>query len=337
MSSKVSSTNNPTLSGFDDIHADVVLRSSDGVDFPMRKSDLTRASPFFETMFTLPQPGEACSKPGGDQDDGLPIVKLADSAGCLRDLLPFCHPQPRPRINAVDTAVLVLDGAQKYEMAWARDGACGALLELAAQEPVRVYCVACRYDLKHVAQAAARSCLRDGSLAIVDSRVPELGWITAHQFQRLLSYVEDCGRAVEQRFMQSGWSTSVFPGWYQRFWQDRVCCPTAKTTISVQNPYQSDRTKVALWWEKYMKAIVAELRQYPSEERVTVEGAFRAFLNSKPSDTKRCPSCCAAASLHMAGFVQTLKLEVSAQISKVRMVTIPGCRACVLNNVSCMC
>lgn len=68
--------------------------------------------------------------------------------------------------------------------------------------------------------------------------------------------------------------------------------------------------------------IVVELRLRPAEETITVEGAFRAFLDGalRGTDTKRCPDCFKAASTGMRKFVQALKSQVSAQISAVSLV-----------------
>ncbi|KAI0255963.1 hypothetical protein BJV78DRAFT_1113987, partial [Lactifluus subvellereus] len=41
---------------FDDADADIILRSSDQVNFHVYKVILSVASPFFKDMFSLPQP-----------------------------------------------------------------------------------------------------------------------------------------------------------------------------------------------------------------------------------------------------------------------------------------
>lgn len=59
---------------FNDTKADVILRSSDGIDFRMFKVLLSFASPFFEGMFDLPQPTNPSNL--DDTKDGLPLIHL---------------------------------------------------------------------------------------------------------------------------------------------------------------------------------------------------------------------------------------------------------------------
>ncbi|KAF8273062.1 hypothetical protein EI94DRAFT_1564704 [Lactarius quietus] len=41
---------------FDDADADIILRSSDQVDFHVYRVLLSKSSPFFKSIFSLPQP-----------------------------------------------------------------------------------------------------------------------------------------------------------------------------------------------------------------------------------------------------------------------------------------
>ena len=70
---------------FDNPDADIILRSSDNVDFRMYKLDLRRCSPFFAAMFTLPQPLSSAEQ----SEDGIPVIPMSESAVLLRILLRF--------------------------------------------------------------------------------------------------------------------------------------------------------------------------------------------------------------------------------------------------------
>lgn len=63
-----------------DPDADVILRSSDMVDFLVRKSVLSEVSTFFKDMFSLPQ-----KRPGDDSPAscGLDIVPVAEDRDAL--------------------------------------------------------------------------------------------------------------------------------------------------------------------------------------------------------------------------------------------------------------
>ncbi|KAI9450630.1 hypothetical protein BJY52DRAFT_1419496 [Lactarius psammicola] len=78
--------------------ADVILQSSDLVLFRVHKSILAISSPFFDDMFSLPQP------PDGEVVDGLPVPL----DGALP--YPFCD------IDSYENTLALLAAAQKYEM-----------------------------------------------------------------------------------------------------------------------------------------------------------------------------------------------------------------------------
>ncbi|KAI0775789.1 hypothetical protein BD413DRAFT_611264 [Trametes elegans] len=90
--------------------ADIVFRSSDGVDFRLHKLVLAMASPVFADMFTLPS---------HDSEKALSVVDLSEEASTLEDLLVLCYPMERPdflRLSRLRDALLA---AIKYEMTFA--------------------------------------------------------------------------------------------------------------------------------------------------------------------------------------------------------------------------
>lgn len=245
--------------------------------------------------------------------DELPVVDLPEPSACLRALLGFCRLGPPPALDAYDVAVLVLEGATKYEVAWARAGAVAALTRLAEAEPVRVYCAACRYGLARLAMLAARACLRVGSAALVACRAAELDWISTHQFRRLLHFVERCASRMEAHFVSGGWVAAAVPASAQRFWERACCGAGSRMAYDVRGK----RRYPALWWEAYMTQVVAELRLDPSGQSVTLESAFKAFGERHP-----CQACCLAASMGMPRFVQTLKAQIAVQLSQASLSSL---------------
>ncbi|KAG6330410.1 hypothetical protein ID866_8679, partial [Astraeus odoratus] len=71
--------------------ADAILRSSDNVDFRVFQLFLSLASPFFETLFDLPQPSEETSA-DTETIDGLPVIPMSEDSKTLDALLRFCYP-----------------------------------------------------------------------------------------------------------------------------------------------------------------------------------------------------------------------------------------------------
>lgn len=98
---------------FDDRHADVILRSSDGVDFRCWKLLLSMSSSVFQTMFSLPQPQEH-----GGMEHALQVIQMQEGASVLKLLLRLGHPSaildtPMPEL---DNLADVFQAANKYEM-----------------------------------------------------------------------------------------------------------------------------------------------------------------------------------------------------------------------------
>ncbi|KAF8555639.1 hypothetical protein OG21DRAFT_1483687, partial [Imleria badia] len=102
---------------FDHEKADIILRSSDNIDFRVFKLFLSLASPFFETLFDIPQPDEE----NGDQEikDGLVVIPVTEDGKTLDALLRFCYPctlADDPNIEVLKDAMDVLEAARKYSL-----------------------------------------------------------------------------------------------------------------------------------------------------------------------------------------------------------------------------
>ncbi|KIJ65516.1 hypothetical protein HYDPIDRAFT_130726 [Hydnomerulius pinastri MD-312] len=72
-------------SPFDHAKADIILRSSDNIDFRIFKLFLSLASPFFESLFDIPQPIEESEEQ--EIKDGLPIIPVSEDSKTLDALL----------------------------------------------------------------------------------------------------------------------------------------------------------------------------------------------------------------------------------------------------------
>jgi hypothetical protein len=71
---------------FDVPDANIIIRSSDFVDFRVHKSVLTMASPFFKDLLSLPQPSDS------ESVDGLPVVELSEDSELLKGLVSMLYP-----------------------------------------------------------------------------------------------------------------------------------------------------------------------------------------------------------------------------------------------------
>ena len=91
-------------------NADIIIQSCDFINFRVHKLVLSMSSPFFNVMFSLPQPS--------DQEvvGGLPVVRLSEDAEVLTCLLTMLYPIPSMIPKSYDRTLMVLAASQKYDM-----------------------------------------------------------------------------------------------------------------------------------------------------------------------------------------------------------------------------
>ncbi|KAF8502676.1 hypothetical protein F5888DRAFT_1800213 [Russula emetica] len=90
--------------------ADIVLQSSDLVDFHVHRSVLVASSPFFRDMFSLPQPKNDA------MPESHPVVHLSEDAETLNSLISMLYPvAPKIPLRGDDILTL-LAAATKYDM-----------------------------------------------------------------------------------------------------------------------------------------------------------------------------------------------------------------------------
>ena len=137
------------------LDADVILQSSDFVNFYVRKSILATSSPFFDDLFTLPQPSDH------EVVDGLPVVHLPEDAQVLSSLVTLMYPVPPEIPDSVDNILTLLSTCQKYDMTTVQSSIRAeisrrGLLWPKGADTFRLFAVACRKRLVPEMKAAAR-------------------------------------------------------------------------------------------------------------------------------------------------------------------------------------
>ncbi|KAF8258648.1 hypothetical protein EI94DRAFT_1814944 [Lactarius quietus] len=144
--------------GLDLPHSDVILQSSNLVNFRVNKVGLSVSSSFFADMFSLPQPAD-------DEDvDGLPVVRLPEDAETLNGLLTVLYPVPSVVPTSYDKALQLLAAAQKYDMAGVQSS---IRTEIKSWGPIvptgavayRAYAISSRAKLLPEMEASARHTL----------------------------------------------------------------------------------------------------------------------------------------------------------------------------------
>ncbi|KAG6903655.1 hypothetical protein DXG01_016000, partial [Tephrocybe rancida] len=99
---------------FDDQKADIILRSNiSAVDFYVFKAFLSYASPFFESMFSLPH-GSAAR----EDKDGKPVIPVEEDAETLAVLLKHCYPLWSSYFgeSTLEELLKAREASEKYQM-----------------------------------------------------------------------------------------------------------------------------------------------------------------------------------------------------------------------------
>ncbi|KAI0256901.1 hypothetical protein BJV78DRAFT_316289 [Lactifluus subvellereus] len=99
----------PLPESLDTTEADIIVQSSDYINFPVHKSILASSSQFFRDMFSLPQPSKAVV-------NGLPVVHLSEDAELIRALITVLYPIPSEIPASYSRVLALLAAAQKYDM-----------------------------------------------------------------------------------------------------------------------------------------------------------------------------------------------------------------------------
>ncbi|EIM83890.1 uncharacterized protein STEHIDRAFT_159505 [Stereum hirsutum FP-91666 SS1] len=193
---------------FNDASADVIFRSSDGVDFRALKAILSIASPFFKDMFTLPQPSTHSPDTftGDVYRDGILVIPLTEDSEILDFILRSCYPVRSPRITRLNHIRAVLVASRKYQIEALEGVGEEELWKIMDTDPIGVYTIAVRFGLREVATKAARASLRHPLLTFSDG----LSGITCEQYFALLKYRDDCGIAAAAVTQSRTWLDQCF-------------------------------------------------------------------------------------------------------------------------------
>ena len=185
---------------FNQPSADVILRTSDAVDFLIHTTVLSLASPVFATMFQMPQPPPDTHASQGTTQGAppRPVVDIAEDSRTLDPLLRLCYPMKKAELHEPERIQRVLEAAIKYDMEWPVEVLTKAALACARSHPLQVWAMGCRLRLENVARRGAEAFME--SIPEDDREellyIPQTAWtsgglegISAGQYFRLLAFV----------------------------------------------------------------------------------------------------------------------------------------------------
>ncbi|KAF8555643.1 hypothetical protein OG21DRAFT_1483690 [Imleria badia] len=299
---------------FDHAAADIILRSSDGVDFRIFKLFLSLASSFFETLFNLPQPPEA-----KDQEfrDGLPVIPVTEDSKILDVLLRCCYPctlVESPNLQVLDT-LEVLEAARKYSLDAIEKKAYQAIMnpQLLAADPLRCFVIARRGGLREGTQLAARYTLTQ---PLIPSWFQEIEMLTTTDLLSLLTYHKKCGEAVYALRLDLSWITSHYGNMQGCFWlssrhsQYNCWCPKPNTSR-----YKLFELSLPQWWDDFMEETFTALRDKPCKETVQAS----AEMAVQRVKARNCQACNLKITGGMRDLVDLIARKTDETVTQVEL------------------
>ncbi|KAL4065688.1 hypothetical protein V8B97DRAFT_1118566 [Scleroderma yunnanense] len=278
------------VSPFDHPRADVILRSSDNIDFRVFKLFLSLASPVFETMFGLPQPAEGES---ADEEtrDGLPVVPVSEASKTLDALMRFCYPctlAEDPSIENYKDVTDVLDAAKKYSLDTVTATICKALFipQILKDDSLRCFVVALRAGLREQCILAAKYSLRE---PLVPGWFDEIQLISSTDLLALLTYHWKCADAVQALKRDLSWikrNYTAAPVWIAGRCDSSSRCISRSTSGKYYDLYKDG---VAQWWEEFMEATFETLKDKPCAETVKIS-VDATIQKMRSHNCSHCPS-----------------------------------------------
>ena len=241
---------------FDDPKADVVFKTSDGVEVRTYNFLLSLASPLFESMFSLPQPVE-------DTQKGA--IDVPEDSESFMKLLRWCDHRVSPSMdleNLLDALVL----ADKYDMACIISRVEIALTSILedqadAEDTLSIFAIAYKLRLEDLMKFAARCTLLTPELDEFP-HVKELELIPATAMHQLSKYHSSCRKYLPDS-LEDVWSDSESP--VARFRRANKSCTAC-----------NDSDKVPKWLDRYINTLKAYF-----ERRIAASAAYAVAVEQK--------------------------------------------------------
>lgn len=296
---------------FDDADADIILRSSDQVEFMVYKVILSKASPFFKAMFSLPQPCPTTYT----QQDPRPIIDLAENSRILAALLLAIYPLTSATADPLplDDLIAALEMVKKYDMASASEHFLRIFEESAStwDSPLEVFYAAYSHKLEEASRIAARASLKHRlTLDDIGERLPNTNGPALYE---LWKFHRACSAAAVSTISsyQFAWLTPRQTWWGS---SNPICnCDKDKqaVTVMVGSNYQSS-WRASTSWSSYIDRARNALGERPCSEAVMDHEKLRLSYQGKMCDP--CRKCICG----LSDFSRHLGEEVERRVSRVR-------------------
>lgn len=309
--------------------SDVDIVSSDGVQFRVRKSLLSQASPVFSDMFSVPQPNSSLFSDGSTD-----LINLSEPGKTIRLIISLADsPHTSLVIGSLSDIANLLQAADKYDMKTIREHAIYSLRQskVIENEPLRVYAIASQYGAHDTAVRAARRTLRYPMLH--EEYFPELEMVNGGTIYRVLRYHKQCTAAALEVATDHTWIRDAAYVFFD--------CPEAdsgeddnndednkgfenSTTIRThpsrkhKNGYKK-RVSVHRWWTKFMGTTKVALSESICSETIRDKGREMDARSS----ASQCSRCRKRVNSDFSNFLDAFVNEVEARLNKVSAYYVP--------------
>ncbi|TCD67395.1 hypothetical protein EIP91_012430 [Steccherinum ochraceum] len=184
--------------------ANLILRTSDGIDFRVQQVILIEASTFFADMLSLPaaMPGRRRrTREANDQEfrDGIPVVLVTETSQTMNILLRFCYPVANPKLSTPTEVCEALDASKKYLLEDIEDELQGNFHRISQEQPLPMYALAVIGGWEDEVRIAARGSL--GFAFTPTSFVPEMEHMDTAAYVRLQQYHRECVEVVQRAIL----------------------------------------------------------------------------------------------------------------------------------------
>lgn len=286
---------------------DLIIRTSDGVEFHVERERLAIASPVFTDMFFLPHPPGGTSLSSAEK----PIMDVSESGAVWERILYMCHHPPEPAFEYTHMQSL-LDAGRKYSISAVKERM-GQMLrspDYLDKKPVSVYALACAYSITDVARLAARRTLRLGP---VFEYVPELAAISGRAYHYLLQYRQKC--SVAARAVVSRSATQTVPAWID---EDEIksllVCGRHDCESKTQYYYKRETDHyVRSSWLEYFGSLERSLEFRPDGSMATSTEMLEPVVVS----AAECVACARKIFGQAMAFSKTVEDRIEAEIDQV--------------------
>ncbi len=197
---------------------DVILRADD-TDFRVHINILCQASPFFCSLFTIPQPKDA---------EEVPVIPMTEDAEVLHALIRIIYPVSyKLSIQSLEFAVRLLKAADKLQIECAMDPIRASITPLleAEHNPLRAWAWAVRLDHKEAQKAAVRRYIVCDATLTSRKQVEELRYVNALDYFKLVQKREKALHEAKIAITSTVWGCTKCgktPSWRAEY-EKEIC------------------------------------------------------------------------------------------------------------------